>query len=523
MYRAENVARAFPAPGPRNIIRALRRATTDMALNVKDFGAVGDGTTNDTVAIQAALNAVPTAGAVVFFPAGDYLVPNGGLTCSRPVHIQGVPGLDGTGSRIRVTADAVTGLALSGSGSVIEHISISHPITGTRSPGLVGLIISNANFSRMDNCRVDGFSTNVKVTSGIYYSILNSSFRDFVLVGLDYTNLLAGGDAGDGTIQNCTFDRGSDTISGGTCLLWHSGGGMRFINNKINGKPGGGYFEHGVRLTMDPGIGTSVLLIGNNSIENFTGIGVSLLESATSSFFNTIVVTGNEISGLDATADSTGIFLDEDTSGVVITGNHIFTVATGIDLQRVKHVAISGNSLSNIKTTGVRVRNLCRDVIIERQPIDMLTAGADIVFDNAPQVVDPYYEKSIPFGSGASGMAAITDAAVHDLLEVAVSLYSNVIVDIDITAVSQNAGTWVFRGARMIAGNGTGEDLAQATIGTDYVFQGTVAQVVVTTTGLGGVFRLGVQKLSGDSMSGHMRVKVRGSGMTTVKQLVRYN
>lgn len=43
-------------------------------VSVKDFGAVGDGTTNDTAAIQAALNAGSTG---VFIPSGNYLITNG--------------------------------------------------------------------------------------------------------------------------------------------------------------------------------------------------------------------------------------------------------------------------------------------------------------------------------------------------------------------------------------------------------------------------------------------------------------
>lgn len=44
-------------------------------LNVKrDYGAIGNGTADDTVAIQAALNAVPANGGIVYFPPGDYLV-----------------------------------------------------------------------------------------------------------------------------------------------------------------------------------------------------------------------------------------------------------------------------------------------------------------------------------------------------------------------------------------------------------------------------------------------------------------
>lgn len=43
-------------------------------LNVKNFGAVGDGATDDTAAIQAAIDAVPVAGGVVYLPAGIYVI-----------------------------------------------------------------------------------------------------------------------------------------------------------------------------------------------------------------------------------------------------------------------------------------------------------------------------------------------------------------------------------------------------------------------------------------------------------------
>ena len=42
--------------------------------NVKDYGARGDGVTNDTSTIQAAINALPSAGGVLYFPAGTYIV-----------------------------------------------------------------------------------------------------------------------------------------------------------------------------------------------------------------------------------------------------------------------------------------------------------------------------------------------------------------------------------------------------------------------------------------------------------------
>lgn len=48
-------------------------------LNVKDYGAVGDGTTNDTAAFAAAVAAMPTDGGTIYVPPGTYMVDAGTL------------------------------------------------------------------------------------------------------------------------------------------------------------------------------------------------------------------------------------------------------------------------------------------------------------------------------------------------------------------------------------------------------------------------------------------------------------
>ena len=43
-------------------------------VNVRDYGAVGDGVTDDTMAIRRAVRAVGQGG-TVYFPAGEYVYP----------------------------------------------------------------------------------------------------------------------------------------------------------------------------------------------------------------------------------------------------------------------------------------------------------------------------------------------------------------------------------------------------------------------------------------------------------------
>ncbi len=62
----------------------------DLVYNVKDYGAVGNGTTNDTAAIQAAMDAALAAGGgTVYFPAGTYRLTTT-LTLKSHIKYQGV-------------------------------------------------------------------------------------------------------------------------------------------------------------------------------------------------------------------------------------------------------------------------------------------------------------------------------------------------------------------------------------------------------------------------------------------------
>jgi len=69
--------------------------------NVKDYGAAGDGVTDDTTAIQAAINAGVAAGRRVFLPPGTYLLSDD-VAGASGLYIEGTP-------RQTVLVQSVTG------------------------------------------------------------------------------------------------------------------------------------------------------------------------------------------------------------------------------------------------------------------------------------------------------------------------------------------------------------------------------------------------------------------------------
>lgn len=137
------VSSAYDPGTNRNVVTLNAAAYLD----VQRFGAVGNGTTDDTAAIQAALTAAATTCGTVFLPptANGYRV-FGSLTvppCVRLLgafggHRRGLPkagaGLTPRGSTLLVDGSYTGNLILLGGGSCVEGIEIFYPdqvTTGT--------------------------------------------------------------------------------------------------------------------------------------------------------------------------------------------------------------------------------------------------------------------------------------------------------------------------------------------------------------------------------------------------------
>jgi polygalacturonase len=69
------------------------RARGTTLLNVKNYGALGNGVKDDTAAIQAAINALPTTGGTVQVPAGTYIIDTAKkINLRSKMHFQLMPG-----------------------------------------------------------------------------------------------------------------------------------------------------------------------------------------------------------------------------------------------------------------------------------------------------------------------------------------------------------------------------------------------------------------------------------------------
>ena len=104
------------------------RAKGEPHYNVKAYGALGDNSTDDTSALQSAINAVPTGGGTVYFPPGTY--KHTGLTLGPHVSLYG-HGTDAT-----VLYSSTGGISFTGTTNspetgwnrqfVIENLTIQH-------------------------------------------------------------------------------------------------------------------------------------------------------------------------------------------------------------------------------------------------------------------------------------------------------------------------------------------------------------------------------------------------------------
>lgn len=227
-------------PGASAVTRTWNAKASDF-LSVKDFGAVGDGVTNDTAAIALAIAAMPAAGGGLYFPTGRYLVSS--LTFNKP-------GLYfGNGYASVVLTSSATANVVTASADFVEMSQLRFEANTTRSAG--AYVYATGNRFYLHDFSMEGALEGVRVNVTATATIANG----IILNSVASTGIPIRVENGlDVTIDNIIADQASQTYAGvlvlnagdvtiSDCNLIHCGQAI-FIN------PGVGQVVTSVWATM---------------------------------------------------------------------------------------------------------------------------------------------------------------------------------------------------------------------------------------------------------------------------------
>jgi len=223
--------------------------------NVKSFGAEGDGTTDDSTAIQDAIDAATANnGGIVFFPTGAYSIETT-LTLTEGIRMEGVASLDAEssdhGSSIINNTGSVgvdvslPGAAISSSAVFINHLTFLEGGSGgtyaIQFAGAVNSGVADCSFDNHNNAAIlfDG-CTNMEINR----VSITSSDADGLLFSNNNTGIL---------IQNSYFQSGAD----GKAAIKYAGGVPKSFTVQNN------FFTNnqGKSIWFDCGSGISALSI----------------------------------------------------------------------------------------------------------------------------------------------------------------------------------------------------------------------------------------------------------------------
>lgn len=331
------------------VLRTVRDKLRE-TVSVKDFGAIGDGVTDDTAAIQAAINSI-VAGTVLL-PVATYLTR--ALTLKTGVSLVGA----GSGSKLIVkvgTVDFLTGTNLVGVMLADFYIDCSaQTVAGGSGMQINGFQDSMIRGVTVYNAGSFGWLIFNSVRSKYLGNIINITRKwdGMTISTVSTDNVIQGNMVIDSFDSGIGFTDSIGTVCSG--------------NYVKRSKVAGAYAAPGI----DAAGAKNATITGNYVSGN--KFGISLLQHPnTGKKCKRVTVTGNTvadgqygvISGFTvviAPAVSEATTMD----GMVISGNTIFSQdVAGVHIDNTLGIEIVGNSISSCAGNGIEQSSADRTVI----------------------------------------------------------------------------------------------------------------------------------------------------------------
>jgi hypothetical protein len=368
-----NVAAATVAPSNLTTLPAfdsLCNATSSTAsptqcqagiLHSKDMGAVGNGVTDDTTALQNWINACQTNGLICFLDQGTYKI-TAALSVTSAIHIAGVGYQQASSiASIIQPATTISGInAVTTQPVIIHDIGVNYASAANSSTSAIILTASGAaninTGSRIDRVNIQNAFNGFNIGQAQYWTVSNCLIQAIPTNGTGFTldnSALSNPDQGDSTITGCAITLPAAASTG---VAITSFAGLRVNNNKIIAAGAGGT---GITLNLKSGVTSSLLKVIGNSIEGMSN-GIILQRAGTTGSFTNVVIANNEFepgtgsAAVNNPTDANGVWLNN----VMISGNIIFgpttsTSSFGYIVKAASGVQISSNlTISNSSTNG---------------------------------------------------------------------------------------------------------------------------------------------------------------------------
>ncbi len=326
-----------------------------IVLNVKDYGAVGDGSTDDTAAIAAAF-AAAVSGSTIYFPAATVRYNCTGV--SVPASLTNVL-IKGDQAQIYQPTNANNQLIIPATCSYVTVDGIwFNGVGSARANGIH--IRTGADYTTVRNCRIEASSDwGIQVDSAGAavkgFVCENNLFKDTLGDGVHVMNV-DGFRISDNTFWQC----GDDAIA----ALAQSTT-IRPLNGVISGNyiygrttAIAGVNTHGFRGICVM-IGRNILIEGNN-IFNTYAAGIEISDEYNSALFNEgITVRGNSLYGTNVNGGPLGNIQMYFCKKSVCSGNTIVDPvnASGISFTTCSVLDISSNKISQ------SLNQFCRGIV----------------------------------------------------------------------------------------------------------------------------------------------------------------